>query len=201
MPRFNIAPKQNALVVADSGDGPAIQPMHWWLIAPWSPDGKPGEFSTYNARDDKLMSSRMFEPLVRGNRCLVPVSGFYEWKTTGRDSGPRYIHSPSADILSLAGLWSRWRSREDDAELLSFTIITTAANDTLRRIHNRMPAIVRPEDEARWIDPGVNSPGEIQGMIKPYEGPLAAHAVSPEIDDTEADDARLIQSIETGELF
>lgn len=201
VPRFNIAPKQFAPVVADTGEGPAIQPMHWWLIAPWSPDGKPGEFSTYNARDDRMMDSKMFGPLARSKRCIVPVSGFYEWKKSGRDSGPRYIQPPDDRILALAGLWYRWRSKKDDSELLSFAIVTTAPNETVRPIHNRMPAILRKDDEERWLDPSINEPEEIRSMIASYDGSLTAHSVSSEVDDESIDDIRLTQSTETGELF
>jgi putative SOS response-associated peptidase YedK len=133
-----------------------------------------------NARSETLASKRSFQSAYSHKRCLVLADGFYEWrKEPGRKvKTPFYIRLKSGDPFAFAGLWSSWRA-PDQQNILSCTIITTSPNELLRPIHDRMPVILPREAYEQWLDPGKQSPGQLDCWLKPYPASqMTAYPVS-----------------------
>jgi len=176
LPQYNAAPMQKLPVVAVRGGTLTIQRMQWWLVPHWSKEPAT-EFSTFNAKSETLEKSRLFGPYLKGSRCLVPADAFYEWKKAvvskgpGKAAGeltekhPMCIRMRSEEPFMFAGLFSVWKGEEEGAELATFTIITTAPNQLLAPIHNRMPVILREKEYDRWLDRDYHDTGELAKLL------------------------------------
>jgi putative SOS response-associated peptidase YedK len=99
-------------------------------------------------------------------RCIVPISGFYEWKREGTLKRPFKIALRDEPIMSVAGIWDAWRVGTKD-ERHSFSILTTRANETMSPIHDRMPVILRMSTQDAWLDPDLSEPGELKALLQP----------------------------------
>jgi putative SOS response-associated peptidase YedK len=162
-PRYNVAPATSALVVGPGGAA----------LANWGLRG-----TRHNARADSVAHKPLYR---KASRCLVPADGFYEWKRTGSVSQPYYVHARSRALLAFAGLW------EDG----SFAVITTDANPDMRAIHDRMPAIIEPQDYARWL-------GGADGLLRPAsEGAVLAYPVSAAVNRAANDSPALIAPLDS----
>jgi putative SOS response-associated peptidase YedK len=151
-PRYNIAPSQSAPVVVLLEEN-RLELFRWGLIPYWTKDPSIGN-RMINARAETLATKASYRRPFKKSRCLVPADGFYEWRTDPgeKTKTPMRVRLRSDDPFAFAGLWDLWKD-PDGGEIRSFTIITTDANDALRTIHERMPVILKPEDEAKWLDP------------------------------------------------
>lgn len=174
-PRYNIAPTQEAPVVASDRRGIRMGLMRWGLVPSWTEDPSMGP-RMINARAETLRTKPAFKEAVVARRCLVPADGFYEWVREGSGKVPYWIHDPNRAPMSLAGLWERWQGGGQEP-VFSFTIITVAPNEAVRPLHDRMPAIVPEGERATWLDKSVRIENVLE-ILRPYEGELAAHAVS-----------------------
>lgn len=170
--RFNLAPTATVPVLRQGADGAVeLTPMKWWLMPYWSRQPKP-RYATFNARVETAATSASFREPYRKRRCVVPISGFYEWAKTqvaapasGNASGnasaqargrtaklPYYLKPSAASGLLLAGLWDRWQDSQTKAVFESFTVLTTEANAALRFVHDRQPVMLSIADARRWLD-------------------------------------------------
>lgn len=164
--RYNIAPTQDAPVIANDAPG-RLRLMRWGLIPSWAKDEAIGN-RMINARAETLAEKPSFQKPLEWRRCLVLADGFYEWrKINGSTKVPMRFVLKSREPFAFAGLWDVWRA-QDGREVSSFTIVTTVANDLLRPVHGRMPVILQPEDEERWLDPGRSDPSSFLPMLKTY---------------------------------
>lgn len=167
-PRYNIAPTQFTPVIAQKpGKKAAVIDMLWGLVPFWAADRKAG-IRAINARAETLREKPAFRNAFRRSRCLVPASGFYEWRHDGakRRKTPFYFSSADPGTpLVFAGLWERWEREGEPLE--SFSIVTTVANGFVAPIHDRMPVILREDDWEAWIDPGNTDGGTLQALLKP----------------------------------
>ena len=166
VPRYNIAPTQPVLAVGLSRDGrPAAATFRWGIVPPWSAEPKPGPI---NARSETVASKPTFAEAFRKRRCLVPTDGFYEWaKLPGRRKQPWHFRLSGGGPFAFAGLWEAWRPASGPP-LLTCALLTTAANELVRPVHDRMPVILRPKDYARWIDRGKDEPAELLPLLRPF---------------------------------
>ncbi|MGQ9910039.1 MAG: SOS response-associated peptidase [Candidatus Flexifilum sp.] len=147
--RYNIAPTQQAYVILN--ERPLeLRPLRWGLIPSWAKDAAIGS-KLINARAETLEEKPSFRDAVRKRRCIVPVSGFFEWKSEGGVKQPLYIHPSHQGLLALAGLWEQWNDPASGEIVATFTIITTEANAFMRTWHERMPLILSPADYAPWL--------------------------------------------------
>jgi putative SOS response-associated peptidase YedK len=150
-PSWNIAPTQEAGVIAREKQGPAYHTMRWGLVPMWAKDLSIGN-RAINARTETAAEKPVFRGAWKSRRCLVPASGFYEWREAalpGRARPakmPYYIARGDGQPLTFAGLWERWKDG-----MLSFTILTTVACATLRDLHSRMPVILAPRSFEPWL--------------------------------------------------
>lgn len=164
-PRYNIAPGQEApVVIHEATKTPAM--MRWGLVPSWAKDPAIGN-KMINARAETITEKPSFKRLIERRRCLVLADGFYEWRKEERGKVPMRFVLKNRDPFAFAGLWDRWRT-PDGAELRTFTIITTAANELMRPVHDRMPVILAPDAEEPWLDAGSVNPAAILSSLKPY---------------------------------
>lgn len=173
---YNVAPTQMIPVVTDTEEeGREIRLMRWGLVPFWAKDIKIGA-SMINARAETLAEKPGFKDSFKDKRCIIPASGFYEWKKLTEAKLPYYF-TPEEGLFSFAGLWSRWISPEGK-ELESCTIITTEANDIVKPIHDRMPVILGHNAWGAWMNESTK-PKELAELLKPFsDGKMSGYAVS-----------------------
>lgn len=201
LPHFNVAPTQKAPIVRldEQGDREGVL-LKWGLIPSWS-DDPAAEPVLNNARGESVFAKPSFREAVKKRRCLVPVSGFYEWQPISgeRTKQPYWIGRPDREPFCFAGLWESWRDRAtpDSPPLETFSIITTGPNPLMAPIHDRMPVIVAPDDWSAWLDPATRQP-TVAELIRPYIGnDLEAFPVSKAVNKTDRDDVGLGERIST----
>ena len=200
-PRYNIAPTQSAPVVHVVGEGGKRElAMHkWGLIPNWAKDPTIGN-RMINARAETAAEKPAFRSAMRRQRCLVPCTGFYEWKVLDPAAKkpakqPYYIRRRDEGVFAFAGLWDRWRSPEGE-EIDSFTILTTEPNELMRNLHNRMPVIIPRKKYGVWLDTQLQDVEPLVPLLRPYPaGELVAHPVSNRVNNPKFDDPSCIQGV------
>lgn len=173
-PRQNIAPTQHIVaVVQDSGnESRSLKMLRWGLIPAWATDRKIGA-SMINARSETVDQKPSFRVAFRRRRCLIPADGYYEWTQTAAGKQPMLIQRPNRELFCFAGLWEQNDKLPADKDgmadpanpLLTCTIITTAANQSLASIHDRMPVVIDPEQYATWLDPHHQNATELRPLL------------------------------------
>jgi len=201
-PRFNIAPEQispTIPVVVRHNDGNECKLMHWALIPNWAKDPTIGN-RMINARAESLTEKPAFKHLVGSRRCIIPADGFYEWRKEGKRKFPMWVYLKSRQPFGLAGLWDVWR-KSDGTPVESFTIMTTEPNQLVRPIHNRMPVILRREDEEQWLDASRTTFVKAKSLLKPYSEELMdAHDISTIVKSAKYDGPECIQPVSDEEI-
>jgi putative SOS response-associated peptidase YedK len=193
--RHNIAPTQSNPIVTGA-DARELKFMRWGLIPHWAKDASIGN-NLINARAETAHEKPSFRDSFKKRRCLVPASGYFEWIQHPGEKGkrPMYIFLPSSKVFSMAGLWSQWKS-PDGQEISSYTILTTDANDFMKKLHHRMPVILDATDETKWLNDAVEDPSKLQELLKPYDGlPMEAYEVSKVVNSPRNDTPECIQKV------
>ena len=168
-PNYNAAPTQIMPVVLQNDGDRIIHLMHWGVIPVWAKNNPRFAFSTFNAKAETLLEKTMWKKLIASKRCLVPATGFYEWKKIGtNDKQPYYIRVKNQDIFALAGLYDEWTDNKSGDVFSSFTIITTAPNKTMKEIHDRMPVILDKDEEDEWLNTD-NSAEDVMPLLDSYK--------------------------------
>ena len=184
--RYNAAPRQSLLVVRrdQEAGGRVVEPMRWGLIPTWAKEAKLGD-RAINARDvgedgRPIEARPMFrDSWSAGRRCLLPLNSFFEWKAVGKVKRPYAIALADGSLMGVAGLWEQWRDPSSGEVIHSFTIITTAANESLAPIHHRMPVIIAPQDYGAWLSGLADS---VKALMRPCpSGWLKLWAVTPRV--------------------
>src|SRR4051812_6701018 len=164
-PRYNIAPMQDAWIVAPRADGSLeLRQSRWGLIPFWAKEEKIGN-SLINARCETLATKPAFREAYRKRRCLVLADGFYEWQKTPDGKQPIYIRMHQGRGFAFGGLREQWRNGERLVE--SFCIITVVPNELCATVHDRMPLILHENDFAKWLDPSTGA-DELGALLRPY---------------------------------
>lgn len=174
--RYNVAPGQNIIAIANA-DEPRAGTFKWGLIPSWAKDGKIGN-RLINARGETLAEKPSFRMAYKKQRCLIPATGFYEWRRNrdGRTKTPMHIALKSGAPFAFAGLWDVWHAPTGE-RIPSCTIITTEPNDLMAPIHNRMPVILPADGYDAWLDPGDRT--DLRDLLVPYPArEMIAHPVS-----------------------
>lgn len=190
-PRYNIAPSQQAPVVAADRHGRRIGLLTWGFLPRHSAEPGPG---IVNARSESVADKPSFREAFARRRCLVPADGFYEWRREGKRKVPYWIHPRREGILSFAGIWER-RSAADAESRHTFAILTAEASEDVAPIHERMPVIIGAADRTAWLDP-LTSLDALRELMRPAAaGALARREVSPRVNRPTEDDAALIAPV------
>lgn len=192
--RYNIAPRDDVAVIR--GDDPDVIDHHQWGLRPaWvdDPDGWPHPI---NARAETVEEKPSFRDAVAERRCLVLADGYYEWTGT-RGSKQPYRITRGNEPFAFAGLWAAWG--EDGGEHRSVSIVTTAANDTVGELHDRMPVILEPDEEARWL--AADDPKVRAKLLDAYpdDDGLETYPVSRAVNDPSNDRPSIVEPIDIGE--
>ena len=190
---YNISPgSTNPVIVAH--ERVEARMMQWGLVPHWARD-----ITTLhrpvNARAESLEVKPMFRDLLRAKRCLVPASGFFEWMEQWGKKIPFYFYKPDDPVFALAGVYDTWQNPAG-VTLVTYTIITTRANSVVAPVHNRMPVILRQEDEISWVSRAPIPPGEMRRILSPApEEGLGMYPVSDRVNDPKADDEQVIAPV------
>ena len=214
---FNIAPGSTNPVIVVHERAEAVM-MQWGLVPHWAKDvsawhtmfrlpvmwGQLVPHSTkdilpthrpFNARAESLAEKPMFRELLKSQRCLVPASGFFEWKHEDGRKVPFYIHVKDDPVFGFAGLYDVWKNPAGTT-LRTYTIITTTPNELMAPIHDRMPVILKQDDEMRWLSRDVLPADEVQRILAPYPSErMEAYPVSERVNKTEVDDEGVIEPV------
>jgi len=196
-PRYNISPSQEVPVIVESSDdspGREMVMMKWGLIPGWAADIKIGS-RIINARADSLISGPAFRYNIQHHRCLVPATGFYEWRQLGKKKIPCYIRRKDGALLAFAGLYDIWRG-PDASILKTFAIVTIEPNSLVAPLHNRMPAILSIRNEDTWIRGGPITGRDLGEILIPYpEDELETYRVSSAVNKPDYESPELIRRI------
>lgn len=190
-PRYNIAPGQDAPVLARDRGGRRMGLLRWGLVPSWSDEAGAGFI---NARGESVATTPSFRDAFRRRRCLVPADGFYEWRRDGRVRTPFHFHPAARAPISFAGIWERW-TRSGRETRYGFAILTVAASDDVAPIHDRMPVVIEPPDRLDWLDPATPA-DRLRAMLVPAPaGSFTARRVSPRVNSPSVDDATLLETV------
>ena len=188
-PRYNIAPSEPMLVVraAETGDR-EVALVRWGLVRPGSEDAK----APINMPIESVARGAMRRTLRQG-RCIIPLTGFYEWKRAGKAKQPFNVRRKDGKVFGVAGLWDRLESG-DGKDLESCVVLTTAANGVVSPIHDRMPVILDPASYSRWlVPPPLGGPELMAAFQHLSEDLLETYPVSPLINRAGVEDPRCLE--------
>lgn len=196
---WNIAPESRVVTLLGDHDRYTLGLAYWGLIPRWSE--RMPKIRPINARAEGIASKPYFRHMLNRHHCVIPASGFFEWKAAG---GPRkeawYVHRRDGKPMALAGLWDEWRDPESDRqEIVTCTIVTTGANRDMSSVHDRMPVILEPGEWKTWLESG--NP-DATALLKPAgEGILELYRVSTAVNNPRNDDSSCIEreELETGD--
>ena len=188
--KYNVAPSLEVPVVAALSDSSRkLMLMKWGMVPPWSKDNKYQPLT--NLRTETLLNKPGFKRILESARCLVPVDGFYEWKTQGKLKLPYRYTMKAGEIFSLAGLYATL-ILPSGKTLYTMSLITTEANALVGEVHDRMPVIIPPEKENVWLNPR-SKLSEFAACLSPYPTQaMRAYPVSPKLNSGKIDTPDLI---------
>ncbi|MGM0888033.1 MAG: SOS response-associated peptidase [Bacillota bacterium] len=191
---YNIAPSQSVLSVINDGVRNRLGYLRWGLIPFWAKDEKTG-YKMINARAETIAEKASFRNAYKKKRCLIIADSFYEWKKTPERKIPMRIKLKNHAPFGMAGLWESWKSPEG-ISIYSCSVITTVPNELMTSIHDRMPVILKPEDEKDWLNPSINDPAYLQQYLKSFDSEqMEAFEVSTDVNSTKNNSPNLIQQI------
>ncbi|MFM9036926.1 MAG: SOS response-associated peptidase [Actinomycetota bacterium] len=202
-PNYNVPPTSTIMVVLDDSDGQRrLGRLQWGLVPSWAKD-RSGAARLINARSETVLEKPSFKSSVPSKRCIIPIDGFYEWRTVDVDpkakKRPVYVTRRDGEMLAIAGLWATWRDRVTPSPALhSCCIITTAANATMSPVHDRMPVVLERDDWEAWLAVGHNgtSIDEVRSLMVPADPSILVYRdVSTDVNNVRNKDSSLIDAI------
>lgn len=192
-PRYNVAPTQMVPAIIAHNDKRRLGELRWGLIPSWAKDAKIG-YQTINAKAETVTDKPAFRQSFQRKRCLIPADGFYEWQKLGESKQPYRIVLKDRAAFGMAGLYDTWVDPATGNKLSSCTIITTTPNRLMADIHNRMPVILRPEDEDLWLDRSCQDEASLKRLLIPYSADaMRAYKVSAAVGNVRNDSPELIE--------
>lgn len=190
-PRYNVTPTQ----VMPVFDQPKhVELVRWGLIPFWAKDPNVG-YSMINARAEGIAEKPSYRKPFRFQRCIIPADGFFEWKQTKDGKVPYYFKLKRGGLFGFAGLYDLWKDPHGH-EVNSYTIITTTPNELVGNVHDRMPVILRRDDEDDWLNPDIVEPERLEHFLHPYPAAeMDAYAVSTLVNSPKNDAASLVTPV------
>ena len=193
-PRYNLAPSQGVLAVRLGPDGRRhLGHLRWGLVPAWS-QGPDHRYTMINARAETVADRPAYRAALKERRCLIPAEGFYEWQAQPGGKQPYLIRRGGGQIFAMAGLWEHWAGTAEAAPISSCTIIVTAANAAIARVHDRMPVVLDPDRQAQWLDPAKRDSAALLALLQP--DPSADWTLTPvsrRVNNARTDDPGLIE--------
>ena len=194
-PSYNIAPSQSVLAVINDGRVNRMGFLKWGLVPPWAKDLSIGN-KMINARAETISEKPSFRNAFKKKRCIVIADSFYEWKRhEDKTKTPMRIKLKSNEMYAMAGIWEGWKS-PDGKTLYTCSVITTVPNDLMKDIHDRMPVILKREDEKIWLDPEISDTTRLKPLLVPFdENEMETYEVSSLVNSPKNNSIELIQKI------
>jgi putative SOS response-associated peptidase YedK len=194
-PSFNIAPSQSVLAVINDGKANRMGFLKWGLVPPWAKDTSIGN-KMINARAETISEKPSFRKAFQKKRCLIIADSFYEWKRhEDKNKTPMRIKLKCDELFAMAGIWESWKS-PDGINLYTCSVITTGPNELMKDIHDRMPVILKREDEPVWINPTISDPTVLNPILVPFdENLMETYEVSSLVNSPKNNSIELIQKI------
>ena len=190
---YNVAPTHSVLSVINDGTKNRLGYLRWGLIPSWAKDEKIG-YKMINARSETITEKVSFKNAYKNKRCLILADSFYEWKKTPERKIPMRIKLKNNAPFGMAGLWESWKS--PNGMIYSCTVITTTPNELMTSIHDRMPVILRPEDEEIWLDSSIHDTEYLKQFLKPIDSQhMEAFEVSSNVNSPKNNAPHLIERI------
>jgi putative SOS response-associated peptidase YedK len=195
LPNYNVAPSQSVIAIINNGTINKMGYLKWGLIPPWAKEPSIG-YKMINARGETLTEKASYRNAYKKKRCLIIADSFYEWKRIDQKTKtPMRIKLKSDSLFAMAGLWEQWKTPEGKS-IFSCSVITTTANELVKDIHDRMPAILRPEDEKIWLNTKITDTDYLNTLLKPFDNSLMeAYKVSSLVNSPKNNTIDLIQKI------
>jgi putative SOS response-associated peptidase YedK len=191
-PNYNAAPSQHLPVVTFDGEHNQLELMEWGLIPHWSKAKQTG-YSMINARMETLLEKPTYKHPFKSHRCIIPASGFYEWKKTENGKQPYYITLSDQPLIGFAGIFDIWEDKTTGSTLKSYSIITTASRGVMKEIHDRSPVILKKSHENEWLQ-STNEQG-LYELLKENETDLEMYPVSRLVNMVRNNTSSLIEPI------
>lgn len=187
---YNIAPTDHVATII----GKQLTLSRWGLTPSWAKDDSFAS-KMINARAETLSQKPSFKGSFKRHRCIIPANGYYEWSIDkGGKKRPYYIKPKNQELFLFAALFDVWEKNEN--HLLSSTIITTSANNELKKIHERMPAILKREDIPIWLDNSIEDTKLMKTFLKPSNEDLfESYEVSTFVNSPKNDESRCNEKI------
>ena len=189
---LNVAPTEQTPVLVKSDSSWELRNMRWWLIPYWSKEPTT-KYAMFNAKSETLEKSSAFREPFRQRRCVVPVSGYYEWKTESGVKVPYYIEPESENGLALAALWDRWRGHDKVIE--SCTIITAAAPRSMESIHSRIPVHLTVGQIESWVNANTDRETLAKLLAPEVRVPMKITAMSTYVNNARNKDERCLEPL------
>jgi len=192
-PRYNVTPAQLVAVVRNQGDHNRLDLLKWGLVPTWWKDPGVGS-SLINARCDSAFDKPAFRHALKYRRCIVPVSGFYEWERSGEHKKqPWFVRMANHAPMFLAGLWESWQAPSGN-ELETFAIMTTSANALVAPFHDTMPMILHPDSFTLWLSHNMHDPEQLLPLHVPFPAAgMVAHMVSDLVNNPHYDSPECVE--------
>lgn len=215
-PDYNVAPTREVLAVSVDDEDRLLGMFRWGLVPSWADDPRIGS-RMINARAETVATKPSFRAAFARRRCIIPADAFYEWidDPTERRRQPFLIHRVDGEPFAFAGLWERWRPREEDSgvgrqatlldpagsdrpeELRTCTIITSASQGPIARLHDRMPVTLDPDQWDAWLSPDNDDKDLLSAILTDgSSAPVTFHPVSKDVNNTRSRGAQLADAIE-----
>lgn len=194
-PHYNNSPTIDAPVIVNREGIRVAKLMKWGLVANGAKDtNSVFRYKTYNVPSEKILSRHSWERAVREHRCLIPANGFYELNGSGKKHA-FFVQPKDKGLLAFAGVCGTWQDPQGTVHE-TYSLITTEASDAMPDSSTRMPIIIKPEDESRWLDPAVTDANSIYDMLRPYSDELLeVYEVSPAVHSPKPNQPSLIDPI------
>jgi putative SOS response-associated peptidase YedK len=190
-PRYNIAPTDQHFIVTSKYEQRTVRPASWGLVNTWPTDNSRAS-QCINAKVESLQERTTFREAFLRRRCIVPADGFYEWRGPKTQREPVWIHPTDSGLLLFAGLYESWQPKPGQWQR-TFTIITTSANELIKSIHDRMPAILDERMAEDWMNPQEPNPERLKSILVPAsEKKLAISPASPLVNNVKNDGPELL---------
>ena len=196
--RYNIAPTQDVLAITYDAETKQRrgEMFRWGLVPPWAKDVKIG-YNLINAKAETVAEKPAYREAFKTRRCIIPADAFYEWQETGQSlKQPYAIVMKDRSVFGFAGLWETWTDKANGEVIRSCTIITTKPNKLCAPIHNRMPVILDPANNVRWLDRRPATANELQAMLKPFPAEqMETFKIGTRIGNVKYDEPSLVEPI------
>lgn len=199
-PRYNIAPTDDHLIVRTKYEDREVLSAKWGLINSWAKDAKRAA-QQINARAETLESRGAFKDAFQKRRCAVPADGFFEWVGSKKARRPIWFHRADGGLILFAGLYESWQAKPGEW-WRTFTIVTTDANETVARVHDRMPVVLQAEDVDGWLDSRQEDRSALRALLAPApDDLLVATPVSSLANSVKNDHPGVLEEVAAPQLL